>query len=148
MNIATYKREVQEHKVSQQIQYRQMGRHWTIIPFPWKLTDNLRFLRFFTSVSWGILPSINLVDCADNCYTSLIFYFFPFFYFSSPWNLNNCFFSHFFLFSSVFFSALFCFLFKSAFLLFLFFHYSILPALPLCSITIYYAPIFINCPNL
>ena len=38
----------------------------------------LRFLQFFTSVSWGILPSTNLADCADNCYTSLIFSFFLF----------------------------------------------------------------------
>ena len=49
------------------------------------LANSLRFLRFFTSVPWGFLPSTNLVDCADNCYTSLIFSFFPFFYFSSPY---------------------------------------------------------------
>ena len=48
--------------------------------------ESLRFLPFFTSVPWGILPITNLVDCADNCHTSLIFSFFPFFYFSSPWN--------------------------------------------------------------
>ena len=38
-------------------------------------------LKFFTSVPWSIIPSTNLVDCADNCYTSLIYSFFSFFYF-------------------------------------------------------------------
>ena len=50
------------------------------------------FLRFFTSVPWGLLPSTNLVNFADNCYTSLIFSCFPFFCFSSTWNLKNYFF--------------------------------------------------------
>ena len=41
----------------------------------------LRFLQFFTntSVSWGILPSTNLVDCADNCYVTHFSFFFLFF---------------------------------------------------------------------
>ena len=46
------------------------------------------------------------------------------------------FFSHYFLFSSEFFLALSCFLFKSASLLFLFSYYSILLASSFCSITI------------
>ena len=69
----------------------------------------LWFLLFFTSVPWGILPSTNLVDCADNCYTSLIFFFLPSFLFFSPWNLKNCFFL------SSFFSLLFSFLLYLAF---------------------------------
>ena len=32
-----------------------------------------KILNKMRGVSWGILPSTNLVDCADNCYTSLIF---------------------------------------------------------------------------
>ena len=39
----------------------------------WSSTLGMRFLRFLTSVPWGILPSTNLVDCAEKCYTSLIF---------------------------------------------------------------------------
>ena len=41
----------------------------------------LRFLQFFTntSVSWGILPSTNLVDCADNCYVTHFSFFYLFF---------------------------------------------------------------------
>ena len=77
----------------------------------------LRFLWFFTSVPWGILPRANLVDCADNCYTSLIFSFLFFFTLGFK-KLFFC--SQFLLFSSLFFSALSCFLFKSVFLLFLF----------------------------
>ena len=49
------------------------------------LANSLRFLRFFTSVPWGFLPSTNLVDCADNCSTSLIFSFFYFFHSASPY---------------------------------------------------------------
>ena len=95
----------------------------------------LRFLRFFTSVSWGILPSTNLVDCSDNCYTSRIFSFFLFSIFFSLEFKKLFFFSV----PSVLFcvlSALSCFLFKSAFHLFLFSDYSILSASPLCFITI------------
>ena len=36
------------------------------------------FLWFLCSVSWDILPSTNLLDCADNSYVSLIFSFSPF----------------------------------------------------------------------
>ena len=39
----------------------------------------MRFLRFFNCVSWGILPSTNLADRADNCYTSLNFFLSPLF---------------------------------------------------------------------
>ena len=35
----------------------------------------LQFLQFFTCVSSGILASINLIDRADNSYTSLRFFF-------------------------------------------------------------------------
>ena len=34
-------------------------------------SHRLRFLRLFTIVSWGILPSTDLVDCADNNYCSV-----------------------------------------------------------------------------
>ena len=97
----------------------------------------LRFLRFLTSAPLGFLPSTNLVDCVGNCYTSLIFSFFYFSYFSSPWNLKKLF----FLLS--FFCSLLCsfllhyFLFKCVFLLSLFSYYSILSTSPLCSTTIH-----------
>ena len=64
----------------------------------------LRFLRFFTCVSWHILPSTKLVDCADINYTSFSF-FLLFFYISLLWNLEIC--SYLFLlFYLVFFSTL------------------------------------------
>ena len=47
----------------------------------WGLLMLLWILWFFTGVPWGIFPSTNLVNCADNCYMSLVFYFFPFFLF-------------------------------------------------------------------
>ena len=61
----------------------------------------LRFLWFFTSVPWGILPSTKLVDCADNCYTSLVFSFLFFF----TLEFKKLFF---FSVSSVLFFVLFC----------------------------------------
>ena len=65
----------------------------------------LKFLWFFTCVSWDILPSTNLVDCADYSFTSLRFFFLLFFYISLSWNLEIC--SYLFLqFFPVFFSAL------------------------------------------
>ena len=67
----------------------------------------LRFLRFLTSAPLGFLPSTNLVDCVGNCYTSLIFSFFYFSYFSSPWNLKKLFF---YSVSSVLFCVLFCYI--------------------------------------
>ena len=113
----------------------------------------------------GILPSTYLVDRADISYTSLSFSFLLFFYNSLLQNLEISsfllFFPEFFsalylvhtsiLFYSSFcslfcflplclftlFSDLpYCFLFKSAILSFLFSYYTILPASPLCSITI------------
>ena len=103
----------------------------------------LRFLRFLTSAPLGFLPSTNLVDCVGNCYTSLIFSFCYFSYFSSPWNLKKLFFfTHFLLFSSMLFSAILfsfqmCFPFISLFLLLysvyfslMFYYYS------LCSLSI------------
>ena len=127
------------------------------------LINQLRFLRFFTFVSWGILPSTNLVDCADNCYTSL---FLSSFSITSFWNLKSvficssssflCSFLQSVLSILLFFSILlsipcsvlslclftlfsdlpYCFLFKSVIFSFIFSYYSILPASPLCSIII------------
>ena len=92
----------------------------------------LQVLQFFTSIPWGVLPSTDFVDFANNCQRSLNFSFFHFFYFLCPGILKNRFFSQFFL----FFSSLSCFIFKSAFLLFLFSYYSVLSASSLCSVTI------------
>ena len=111
-------------------------------------------------------PSRNLVDPADNCYTSLYFLFLLFFYVYSIQNFKICCYL-FLLFSPVFYSALcpfhpilfdcsfyslfcflplfihffysdlpYCFLFKSVIPSFLFSFYSVLSASPLCSITI------------
>ena len=119
---------------------------------------HLCLLRYF--------PSTNLVDCADNCDTSLNFFFLLFSMFcqSRIWKsvviCSFCSFLYYFLLSILsillFFSTLlsipcsvfslclftlfsdlpYCFLFKSVILSFLFSYYSILSAFPLCSITI------------
>ena len=46
-------------------------------------------LWFFTSFFWGILPSTNLVDRADNSYILLKFLFLPFFYISHRLDLSR-----------------------------------------------------------
>ena len=92
----------------------------------------LQVLQFFTSNPWGVLPSTNFIDFANNCQRSLNFSFFHFFYFLCPGILKNRFFSQFLL----FFSSLSCFIFKSTFRLFVFSYYSVLSASSLCSVTI------------
>ena len=118
----------------------------------------LWFSRFFTCVSWGILPSTNLVDRPDYSFTSLRFFFLLFSYVSLSKNLDiwslcslSCpsFYSFLLLFTlHVLFSPslfinfifwsplLFSFQICYPFFSFLFSYYSILSACPSCSITI------------
>ena len=118
---------------------------------------HLCLLRYFSST--------NLVDCADNCYMSLYFLFLLFLSMFIQSRISKCCYL-FFLFFPVFFSALYlfsilllstllsipfcflplfihfifrtlyCFLFKSVVLSFLFSYYSVQSASPLCSIPI------------
>ena len=50
----------------------------------------MRSLPFFACVSWGIFPSTNLVDSAENRHTSISFCSLLFFYISSFWDLEIC----------------------------------------------------------
>ena len=118
-------------------------------------------------LSRGIHPSTNLVDCEDNCYTSLSFFFLLFFYISSFWNLEICCsvlfvlscvlfcylsFPYFYSFLlsipcsvfslclfTLFSDLLYCFLFNY----FPISYYSILSASPLCSIIIIQSVLFL-----
>ena len=74
----------------------------------------LKYLRFFTCVSWGILPSANLIDCADNGYMSVRFFLSPLFLYFFILEFKN-------LFLSVLFCVLFCSLSCSSFYSFLLF---------------------------
>ena len=78
-------------------------------------------MLFFTCVSWGILPSTNLIDHGGNSYMSWSFFFPLFFYISSFLNLEICsylflmlfpvFFSALYLVHPIFFYSSFCLLF-------------------------------------
>ena len=132
--------------------------------------SGLRFLWFFTCVSWVevFFPAQILFNHANNCYMSLSFFLLLFFCFFNLEFRNlllsvlsgfscvlfcslSCpsFFSFllFFLFPVLFSPCLFpdlsCFLFKSAILSFLFSYYSVLSASLLCSITIIQSVLFL-----
>ena len=94
------------------------------------------FLRFFTSVPWGLLPITNLVDFADKCYMSFIFSCFPFCCFSSTRKLKN----YFFL--SSFCSPLCFFLLYLVFLSNLLFFYFTLPITLFCLLLPYVLLLF------
>ena len=52
----------------------------------------LQVLQFFASIPWGVLPSTNFADFANNYQRSISFSFFQFFYFLCPGILKNRFF--------------------------------------------------------
>ena len=67
-------------------------------------SSNVWFLWFFSRVSLEVFSPAQQI-LLGNSYMSLRFFFLPFLYFSSFWNLKNCFYQ-FLLYFSVFFSSL------------------------------------------
>ena len=78
--------------------FHNIFRVFDVLPsFPFTTSERmwenyLQVLQFFASIPWGVLPSTNFVDFANNYQRSINFSFFHFFYFLCPGILKNRFF--------------------------------------------------------